>query len=127
VLLDSGNLVGNCVDERWLMSAVHANHLRTESAPPPFPTRPCDQKIRLADGKTTLHVKQMYQLTLSLTFADQQFSLTAWFYPIPLSQSFILGYRALTTVCYPLFMKVVNHHHELWIRRCLAQGICPLY
>jgi transposase InsO family protein len=125
VLLDSGNLVGNCVDVKWLRSVVPASRSLTEDSP--YQTQPCDVNVRLADGKTVLNVKRRYLLTLMLDFGGQKFPLTAWFLPMPLSQSFILGYETLTTTCYPLFLKVVNHHHEKWIQEHLRkqQTPCP--
>lgn len=108
------------------MKLGYGNHLRDEDAALPFPSKPCDKKVRLADGQTTISITLKYWLTVSLFFAGREHAHSGWFYPVPqLSQSIILGYKTLTTKLYPLFMKVVSHHHQLWVQRHLAKGVAP--
>jgi transposase InsO family protein len=107
------------------MSRKWAHNRLSEDASPPFPSKPCNLPVKLADGVTVKNVTVCYHITLKLCYDGQQLDYTGWFYPMALSQNFILGYEALTTACFPLFVRVIKHHHELYLQRLLAVGSYP--
>ena len=115
-LLDSGCLVGNIVDEQFLLSEVFGPNAQSRLNE----VRPTDTCLSMADASPVTSVRGTITLTITLQGDAGKVDYTGDFIVMKSAYPFIVGFYALMDTLFPYYMGMLVH-----CKRLLTMG--PTY